>query len=1011
MSQPALPARLVDRPALTARLDTAAGHKVVVVKAGPGWGKTTSVAAWAATRRACWLSAGDTSLDRLSRGLLRALRQRLPRLPVELITSQADAVADLVCGLLDVHLDEPLVLVVDDAGALDGDGARLIEALCLRSPELFSLVLLTRGELGFALPADLCEIDSRELAFTGEEVAALVGADAAGVVRARTAGWPAAVTLYREALSTGCAVPQEDGGDVLVRLAASVLAGEPEPVRELLRAIALLGRVSIALCVALGFTDARDTLPELTRRGLLSGDRPEWSVLEPIGVLLRRDTGGEEVRHRAAVFCERTGAHAEALRHLVEAKRWDLVAQLLLRRDEQIVAAGGADAVLEALEHLEIDDQRLHLVQGFARQHKGDWLGALHSYEQASGKVLRPCLAWRMGQLHALTGQPERAVDLFERTVFDDVASLDEVRLLSLAVRWFRETGRHAQARKLAGRCELAARRCGGHAAKAWSSKAFGFLAAHDGDRVAFEMHYGQAADGARRSGNRMLELTIRTERAWFLAAETSPADALAELGEVVVLGRQAGLVEPDCHHTRALANTRLGRFDAALADADRAGWGVKGLVIRAEVHRRRGEPGQAQAFLDEALAIPGTDPLRILAKATLARVLASENPATARELADEAVADAENLRMWQVPALLARGWVALLAGDRERAREDAAAARALAGRRGDRAGLADALQLAAGTSEKPAVALLAEAAMVWQAAGDEVGALTAKLASARLTGVDVPRFEDELRGHGVRTDVPMADVLGTGLPRTARIAVRTLGGFQVLRDGVPVPGALWQSKKARDLLKILAANRGRPVPRPQLVDLLWPDDLSDRTANRLSVLLSTLRNVLSVSADAEPLVATRDTVALDLSLVDLDVAAFFTTANAALVAHRRNDPAAHRLLIDADELHLGEFLAEEPYEQWAIQVREEVRGRHTAVLRALAQVPDPEQQVGYLTRLLELDPYDESAHVRLVKALRAAGRHGEARRRYEVYLGQMNEIGVRPTEPDLFGRPVLQVS
>jgi DNA-binding SARP family transcriptional activator len=229
-----------------------------------------------------------------------------------------------------------------------------------------------------------------------------------------------------------------------------------------------------------------------------------------------------------------------------------------------------------------------------------------------------------------------------------------------------------------------------------------------------------------------------------------------------------------------------------------------------------------------------------------------------------------------------------------------------------------------------------------------------------------------------------------------------------VLRDGVPVPSALWQSKKARDLLKILAGNSGRPVPRPQLVELLWPDDLSDRTANRLSVLLSTLRTVLCVPglpADAEPLVADRDTVSLDLSLVDLDVAAFLGAASTALVAHRRGDQAAVPLLIAADELHLGEFLAEEPYEHWAIQVREEVRGRYTAVLRALVRlVRDPDQQVGYLVRMLELDRYDEGAHVRLVKALRAAGRHGEARRRYQVYLEQMREIGVRPAEPDLFG-------
>ncbi|WP_394618981.1 BTAD domain-containing putative transcriptional regulator [Lentzea sp. JNUCC 0626] len=985
MLQPALPARLVDRPSLTATLDAAAAHQVVVVSAGPGWGKTTSVAGWAATRRAAWLDAADVSLERLSRGLLRALRHRLPRLPAELITTTAqgaETVAALICGLLDVHLDEPLVLVVDDADAVRGESARLLEALCRDSPHRFGLVLLTRGALAFD-PGPAAEVGARELAFSEQEIAALVDGDA-GEVLTRTGGWPAAVCH----------------GELTEEMAASALAAEPERNQDLLRAIVLLGKVSTALCVALGFSDVRETLAGLAGRGLVTG--PDWRVLEPVADVLRQEgLEDEEIRLKAAVFCERTGAHADALAHLVAVRRWDLVSQLLLRRDEQIVAGGDADAVLAALEQLEIDDSRLYLVWGFALQHKGDWLGALHCYEQAGEHTVRS--SWRRGQLHALAGQTGQAVEVFERTVFDDIASLDEVRLLSLAVGWFRETGRVERAEELAQRCAESAKRCGGHGAFAWSSRAFGVLAGFGGDRVAFEMHYGQAADRTRRAGCRMLELTIRCERARFLAEEFGPEQALAEVDELLVLGRQAGLTghEQDCRGVRALAAVRLGRFDDALRDA---GTCPRNLVVRAEAHRRRGEPGQAQAFLDEALVLPGADPL---VRAMFARVVASEDVVAARALAEEAVATSQVLRVREVPALLARGWVAVLAGDRETARADAATARSVAGRRGDRAGLADALQLAAATSAD-GPALLAEAAMVWRAAGDPVGAATAELALARSTGAETTSFENELRAHGVRTDVLMADVLGVGTRRRARIAVRTLGGFQVLRDGVPVPAASWQSKKARDLLKILAANRGRAVPRPQLVELLWPDDRSDRTANRLSVLLSTLRAVLSVPglpADAEPLVADRDTVSLDLSFVDLDVAGFLDAASTALVADRRGDPAAASLLTDADELYLGEFLAEEPYEQWAVQVREEVGARYTAVLRALVRlVRDPDLQVGYLIRMLELDRYDESAHVRLVRALRAAGRHGEARRRYQVYLEQMRDIGVRPAEPDLFG-------
>ncbi|MGH3476512.1 MAG: hypothetical protein ACRDQD_06700 [Nocardioidaceae bacterium] len=54
-------------------------------------------------------------------------------------------------------------------------------------------------------------------------------------------------------------------------------------------------------------------------------------------------------------------------------------------------------------------------------------------------------------------------------------------------------------------------------------------------------------------------------------------------------------------------------------------------------------------------------------------------------------------------------------------------------------------------------------------------------------------------------------------------VLIRTLGVFQVIRDGTPVPSAVWQSEKDRELLKILIARR-KPTSREQLIALLWPE-------------------------------------------------------------------------------------------------------------------------------------------------------------------------------------------
>jgi ATP/maltotriose-dependent transcriptional regulator MalT/DNA-binding SARP family transcriptional activator len=1045
-------------------LDGAVDHKVVMVVGGPGWGKTTTVAAWAARRQACWLKIGDedASVERLTRGLLRSLRQRFPGLPAELVTTtghgeghdgaaQVHAITTLVCGLLDSHLDEPLVLVIDEASALppDSDGAKLLEGLCRNSSPLLRLVLLTSTALRLDLmdSGSVREISSAELAFTRHEVAALLGLDrhddTVEAIWTRTAGWPAAVVLYVEAVKGGYGLPADgvSGNRLLTEIATRVLTVEPESTRSLLRTVALLDRVSAKLCAELVHGDAHTLLPELARRGLLvteAGDPATWTVPEPIHELLtsHADDGGTaaEIRRRAAEFCEGEGEHAEALRHLVAARLWDDVAQLLLRRDEQIIAMGDVGAVLAAMEQMagaEFSDPRLFLVWGYAKQQRGDWLGALHCYSEALRSGVRPpCLAWRMGQLYHLTGQTVQALELFRRATFGESATLDEVRLLSLAVRWLRETGQVEEARSLGARVVTAAEQCGGRTALAWSHRALGLLAAYDGDQVASEMHYGQALDQARDAGNQMLRLMVRAERAWFIAEEGDPAEALQDIDEVMRLSRQAGLTghEPLCLGIRARVAAKLGRFEEALVDAtqSRAMWrgqGVSqdafyGLLVFGEVHWRRGEPRQAQAFLDQArLMAPDQGsclPAQVVVLATLARVRAADDIGAAMTFAEQAVQLSEKVCWGRVQALLAHGWVALVAGDRGAARADAAAARALAGRRRDRAGLADSLQLAALSAGDPQAAAgsLTEAVALWRMLGDPVGEASAVLASVRLSGLARGRTttdaQAELLRHGVRYDSRTADVLGASLPRTPRLAVHTLGTFQVLRDGLPVPAREWQSKKARDLLKILIAHRGRPVARPRLAELLWPDVNSDRFGNRLSVQLSTLRAVLAVdqgTGDIEPVVADRNAVSLDPSLVDVDVERFLAAVEAARAADRHNDPAGLALLIDAVEMYHGEFLVEELYEDWATQTREEVRSSYAALLRILVRVvSDVDQRVDYLLKLLDLDGYDEGAHLQLVHTLREARRYGEAHRRYELYAERMAEIDVTPTRTGTFG-------
>ncbi len=169
---------------------------------------------------------------------------------------------------------------------------------------------------------------------------------------------------------------------------------------------------------------------------------------------------------------------------------------------------------------------------------------------------------------------------------------------------------------------------------------------------------------------------------------------------------------------------------------------------------------------------------------------------------------------------------------------------------------------------------------------------------------------------------------------------VTTLGRFAVTVDGREVETGEWGSRRARTLLKRLVEARGWPVTRDELFDILWPDELDRaRLGARLSVQLSHVRRVLGGGV-----IADRDTIALDRSLVTSDLDELLSTDD------------AQRII----ELDTGEFLPEDRYDDWTAPTRERVRSTVAAAIRR---------------HLAEIEAH---GHVDSAEAIRLAARHDE---------------------------------
>jgi DNA-binding SARP family transcriptional activator len=287
--------------------------------------------------------------------------------------------------------------------------------------------------------------------------------------------------------------------------------------------------------------------------------------------------------------------------------------------------------------------------------------------------------------------------------------------------------------------------------------------------------------------------------------------------------------------------------------------------------------------------------------------------------------------------------------------------------------------------------------------------------ASATVAELDLVLFSDRVEALTTRipviatphlsdlTAVVTSPDVDTTTAHHARVAV--LGTFEVTAADGSTPH--WTSRKARELLKILVARRGRLVSREVLMDLLWPDEDPATLTNRLSVALSTVRRALD-PARALPsnalVEAAGGALRLNLAAVDVDVETFLMTARDAIAAHRSDPGDALGRLRSARDLYSGDALPDEPYARWAQSIRSEARDTWSLLLRCDAEAAiaagDLLGAADAHRRLLECDPYDESAHLGLISSLRELGAHGQATAAHQRYVAAMAELGVTVDSP-----------
>ena len=466
MPQPTFP--VLHRVRLTRLLDDTTRHRVTLLCAPAGSGKTTACALWAQSHQGApgvgWLSLdrADNDPGRFRSYLLAALRRAEVSPQGAFSDAEASSYDDFPLLLAEAaeQFTKPIVLILDDVHELTGgivldwldklmrcSPPRLVFVLSGRHPPPLQLARLR-------LSGGLADIDAEALACTRDEADAyfrMLGAQADPAdldeLLRHTEGWMAGLRLTalrtqaQHAEHSIAGIAEEDP-IVADYLRDEILAGHDERTRAFLLRTSIAPKLTPDLTDALtNTTDGAWFLDHLNRQNSLIGDfggSQAWYRHHPLLrklllAELRREMPEEipVLLRRAARWYAQQEMPVEALRTAIEAPDLHLAAQVLADSDIPILMSRGPEELEQTLRRVPADaaatDPAFGAAWAASRLWNGDQDGARKHFAVAehaighAGRPMRRIVEAKLTALHVMDGcsAPYASPDMLTRASSD----------------------------------------------------------------------------------------------------------------------------------------------------------------------------------------------------------------------------------------------------------------------------------------------------------------------------------------------------------------------------------------------------------------------------------------------------------------------------------------------------------------------------------------------------------------------------------------------------------------
>jgi DNA-binding SARP family transcriptional activator len=230
-------------------------------------------------------------------------------------------------------------------------------------------------------------------------------------------------------------------------------------------------------------------------------------------------------------------------------------------------------------------------------------------------------------------------------------------------------------------------------------------------------------------------------------------------------------------------------------------------------------------------------------------------------------------------------------------------------------------------------------------------------------------------------------------IPELIRLEIHCLDGFQVRFGDERVER--WESTKARSLLQYLMIKPRKPVAKEELMEALWPDCDPKVSSNNLKAAMHGLRQTFNNLLDKEQnfpyIIYTQGTYQINPNIfLWLDVEQFeqhWQTGRHLQSGGEENN--AMREFRLAEELYKGDYLEDDPYEEWTLLRREALHDIYLNILSKLAenclQTADYENCIAYCIKTLDKDNCREDAYQRVMRCYTRLGLRNRAIQWYEI--------------------------